>query len=63
MKTEKTEAAHDGDKPKGERILHGLGVALMPITSGTGDMPTSGAPLINRWMRVRVVFSAFALTY
>jgi phosphotransferase system enzyme I (PtsI) len=27
MKTEKTEAAHDGDKPKGERILHGLGVS------------------------------------
>lgn len=37
------------------------GVALLPITNGIGESPTSGAPLINRWMSVRLLFSVFAL--
>ena len=43
-------------------LLNRAGVALMPITSGTGDNPISGAPLMNRWMSVRAVVSAFALS-
>ena len=43
-------------------LLNLAGVALIPMTRGMRDNPISGAPSINRWMMVRAVLSAFALS-